>query len=423
MLHYQQAILPGESVGIFPRRKQNVPSQQRAVTTSSVAAKQSTQHVATAAQSPANTLSREREEILRDYAAGIPSVDMSEYFRGVLNEIKEDSVVIDPIATYGSANSISESPSMNVIGLADSSEDEKLLRIIKLLYVLVKRSHNVELQLPVAHSAIIDRRLYFDSLNITSTFNGDINGEIRVNFANLTNMTPPENVVKITILPFMFPHIYRPNNRIFDTFCNKTAYMTLRSVPKTYLAQTRESDAAFTFELNVAQDDNIMMYLAPKEQTFILTQPVSFQSEICVRFQERLPTGTFQNCDLPPSQVLVRRLNEGFPTTFQFIDDYYIGILAPPWATYPVPVLFKSITPNAPSLLDAAMVNDIGFVTSSYSIVGGRGQFTLVWDSTGVVMGVNESIIMLIPKNSIGFSIRFSEVSSKKTNDLVPIHT
>jgi hypothetical protein len=369
---------------------------------------------AAAAPAPAAPTRRELQErtMRRDYAAEMPPVDLSDYFMGVMSQIKDDPVLINP-----SGAQIQTSDGAG----PDDSDTQAIVQAITQVGAHIPTY-------PIGHAAISDTRIYFDTLAIPAAYPGNPNGEIQVRFADLNSTTSPERVVKIALTPFQFPHIYTADTTIFDMFYFGTVFMTIRSIPNTQLTQTRESDMQFTFELRVDNPDSNSLYLTPLEPTFYLTRPLSLLSDLAVQFRVKTPGGGYISCPLPPIQVRVRRTLAPplGPTTFAFVDPtQYIGIIAPPGVLYTVPVLFTALqTTLVPNQLVAGGITRAqGWVSSTF--VQTPPTFNIAWDSSAIPFPANpasDDINLFIPKNSFGFALRFSSVNPSETNDLFPVH-
>jgi len=359
----------------------------------------------------------------RDYAAEMPPVDLSDYFMGVMSQIKDDPVLINP---SGAQIQTSDGAS------ADDSDTQAIVQAITQVGAHIPTY-------PIGHAAISDTRIYFDTLAIPSAYPGNPNGEIQVRFADLNSTTSPERVVKIALTPFQFPHIYTVDTTIFDMFFFGTVFMTIRSIPNTQLTQTRESDMQFTFELRVDNPDSNSLYLTPLEPTFYLTRPLSLLSDLSVQFRVKTPGGGYVSCPLPPIQVRVRRMLAplGGPTNFAFVDTTtYTGVIAPPGVVYTVPVLFTALqTTLVPNQLVAAGITRAqGWVSHTYAQIlpiplppppDPTVSFQIDWDSSAIPFPANpasDDINLFIPKNSFGFALRFSSVNPSETNDLFPVH-
>ena len=349
----------------------------------------------------------------QEYRAGHSNVNLDDYFMGVIRQFKDDSAVMNPMNITIS----SDSTASTVVATNDT---EALLQ--QLAEKIANRASVVDLSNPIGHSAIDDTRVYFDTLIMSQAYSGYASGEIPMQFVDLNGTRPPDRIVKITVTPFNFPHIYTTGTTIFDMFYFRSVFMTVRFVPTTHLIQSSQPNELFTYELYVDDIDSSAVYLRPLEPTFCLKQPVTVTGDLTVRFQTRNPNGTgFIGCPIPPTRVLVTRTASGpLPTpftTFTIQGGIYIGILAPPGATYTVPIIFQNFN-TPPSALEAALVNQVGWASSTFVA---PSSFNIPID-TSAIPGLNDTYIF-IPKNGVSFTIRFSSLQSTKTNDLLPIHT
>lgn len=349
-----------------------------------------------------------------EYRAGHSNVNLDDYFMGVIGQFKDDSAVMNPM----NITIHSDSASSTVVATNDT---EALLQ--QLAEKIANRASVVDLSNPIGHSAIDDTRVFFDTLIMSQAYSGYASGEIPMQFVDLNGTRPPDRIVKITVTPFNFPHIYTANTTTFDMFYFRSVFMTVRFVPTMHLIQSSQPNELFTFELYVDDIDSGAVYLRPLEPTFCLKQPVTVTGDLTVRFQTRNPNGTgFIGCPIPPTRVLVTRTASGAGppvfTTFTMQGGIYIGALAPPGATYTVPIIFQNYN-TPPSLLEAAIVNQVGWASSTFVA---PSSFNIPIDTSAIVLGSNETYIF-IPKNGVSFTIRFSSLQSTKTNDLLPIHT
>lgn len=422
MQRLNQVSLPSESrnnTGVIrrnqPMHKQAPHPQQAQSLVATILAQQSAQPPA----APQHEVKDKKdagiinEMIEKEYYAGNESVNMTDYFLGTLNQFKDDSAVMNPMNVELSATSegIATTNAGSVIAQLSTGPKASL----------------VDIAMPIGHSAIDDTRVYYDTSILTQAYGGYANGEIPMQFVDLNGITPPDRIVKITLAPFNFPHIYTTGTTVFDLFYFRTIFMTIRFVPTTHLFQSAAPNDLFTFELNVDDIDSQAVYLVPKEPTFCLKQPVNVTGDLAVKFQTKNPIGTgFTPCPIPPTRIRVRRTIAALGiTTFQIVSaNIYIGALAPPAAIYTVPVIFQRFTvaPVPLTALETVVLGNAlipGQWQTSNFLIG--GTFTIPCDTVAVPFGTDDMFIY-VPKNTIGISMRFSSLQSTKTNDLFPIH-
>jgi len=355
----------------------------------------------------------------QDYYAGRSIVNTDAYFLGVINQFKDDSSVMNPMGV--TIRNESADPTVTTSTTTVTSDAEALMQ--QLADKLTTRANMVDLVLPIGHSAIDDTRVYFDTLILSRAYSGYASGEIPMQFVDINGTSPPDRIVKITLTPFNFPHIYTANTTVFDMFYFRSVFMTVRFVPSTHLIQSAQPNDMFTYELYVEDIDSSAVYLRPLEQTFCLKQPISVTGDLTVRFQTRSPTGTgFTNCPIPPTRIRAIRTATGpLPTpftTFALQDGVYIGAIAPPAATYTVPILFQNYNTGAAiTPLEVFLVDQIGYQSLTFVA---PNLFNIAVDTT---LYAGTDIYVFVPKNSVAFTMRFSCLQSTRTNDLFPLHT
>lgn len=348
---------------------------------------------------------------------GDAPVNLGDYFMGVLGQFRDESEVLNPMnaGIYGDVSAGSASTDTGVImqELASSTT----------------RPQSVEWPIPLLHSAISDTRIYIDTLTMSGAYAGFANGELATQFADVRGLTVPDRVVKITLGSFNFPHIHSATTTIFDAFYFRSVFVSFRFIPTAQQVQTAQPNELFTFECFVDDIDSSAVMLRPLEPTFCLSQPITPSGNLAVRFQTRAPSGRgFVACPIPPTRVRVARTTAapGGPTTFTITDSTAIDDLAPVGSTYVVPVIFADYPTStivASAALRTLLFAETGFATSNFTI--GK-TFTIPLDSSAypVPPGPDrEEYYLIIPKNSIAFSVRFSCLQSNKTNELLPLHT
>lgn len=361
-------------------------------------------------------------ELAQEFRTGTTSVNMDDYFKGVLSQFKEDSAVMNPMNITITPDEYS--------GAKTGDEAEAV--ITRLAAQAAVKSSLVDFVGPIGHSAIDDTRIFCDTLVRPQSYAGYPSGEIPMQFVEFNGISPPDRIVKITLSPFNFPHVYLPTTTVFDLFYFRSVFMSIRFVPTTHLIQSSSPNELFTFELYVNHIDSSAVYLTPIEPTFILKQPVSVTGDLTVKFQVRSPSGGFIDCPIPALRVTVRRYLAPFggPTTFLIVDGSYIGVLAPYGALYSVPIVFQTIPP-APPADSVFLAGTSGQPASNFRdiVVPGVGTFPafdIPADTSGIPPpppGAEDRSYIFIPKNGVSFNIRFSSLQPNKTNDLIPIHT
>ena len=360
-----------------------------------------------------------RQAAMGEYYAGKDIVNLDDYFLGTLKQFENDSSVLNPMNI-----SIVPDSSASTTTTATTSSTEELLQ--KLVKSAPTVSSTVDIAVPIGHSAIDDTRIFFDTLVLPQSYNGYPSGEIPIQFADLNGMSSPERVVKMTLSPFNFPHIYAESTTIFDTFYFRTVYMTVRFVPTTHLVQSKTPNDLFTYELTVQDIDSSAVFLVPFEPTFIMKQPVTSTGDLTVRFERRTQRGGMAACQIPPTRVRATYTANGAGppafTRFQLPVGMYIGVLAPAAVTYTVPIVFQVINPAAPTAMETDLITAQGaeFQTSNFTWnpITRISTFDIPYNC---LVGGGD-IFMFIPKNGVSFAVRFSCAQANRTNDLIPIH-
>lgn len=363
---------------------------------------------------------RAQEAVSADFRAGRSIVNVDDYFLATLGQFKDDSSVMNPMNV--SLQPAPEHMGADEAAAGDATDTELLLT--QLADKIATKSSAVDVIWPIGHSAIDDTRVYIDTLVASQTYGGYLNGEIPMQFNDFNGITPPDRIVKITMSPFNFPHVYLPTTTVFDLFYFRSVFMSMHFVPTTHMVQPKSPNDFFTFELYVNNIDSTAVYLVPIEPTFCLKQPVNVTGDLSIRFQVRSPTGSgFMNCPIPPIRIHVVRTvaPPGGPTTFTLDQSQYIGVLAPAGALYTVPVLFQQYGPVVPlTPLEQLFINTTGFPAGTF-VAGPPGTFTVPVDSSAFPVPGGDFYIF-IPKNGVSFTLRFSSLQPTRTNDLFPVH-
>jgi hypothetical protein len=356
---------------------------------------------------------------MQDHRAGHEMVNMDDYFIGVLSQFKDDSEVLNPMNIAIQSNDTPGEPTTNT--------EEVLTRLAERV---AAKNAVVDIAIPIAHSAIDDTRVFFDTLVLQQAYTGYPSGEIPIQFNAFNGLSSPDRVVKITIPSFNFPHIYLPSSVVFDVMYFRSVFMTFTFVPLTNAVQVQPPNNMFTFELYVDRIDSNSVYLIPLEPTFILKQPITISGDANIRFQVRDPRGGMVACQIPPTRVTVRR--QAWPlalTTFIIVDGTDINVLAPYGVLYTVPITFLPFSPTAWPLGQALSESTTGFQASNFRpIVTPGGTFPgfdipfATWGVPPAPPGMEDRLYIFIPKNAISFTFRLSCLQSTKTNDLIPIH-
>ena len=373
----------------------------------------------------ARTQSRERE-MMREYRAQIPDVDLRGYLMNTLSGMQDEDVtlnpqgigiVVDPFSGGTGSTDIAPAPG------GDTSSIENDIAAIA-AKIAIGGPIPVDPAMPVGHVSIDDTRLYFDSLITSTALNGYASGDVAIRFSEHNGLTTPTRVVKITIGRFYFPHIYLANNTVFDLFYHRSVFLTLSVVPTTHLVQTATPNALFTFELHVADIDSNALLLEPIEPTFCLKQAITISGDIIAQFRVRSTRGLgFVPCPIPPIQVVATRVaTDAVSTTFD-LGALYIGVLAPPGATYTVPIYIRRpVTVPLPSdPFVTFIVNDtVGYQSSTFTITN---RFSIPVSSLAFPVLATDQVIIFIPKNSFSLMVRFSSAQTSVTNGLFPVHS
>lgn len=375
----------------------------------------------------ARAQSRERE-MMREYRAQVPPVDLRGYLMNTLSSMQDEDVtlnpqgigiVVDPFA--GGAGGESSAP---VPGSDSSSLENDVAAIAG--KIAISGAIQVDPTMPVGHISIDDTRLYFDSLIMPASLDGYASGDVAIRFSEHNGLTTPTRVVKITINRFYFPHIYLDTSTVFDLFYHRSVFLTLSVVPTTNLVQTATPNMLFTFELHVASIDSNALLLEPVEPTFCLKQPITIAGDIVAQFRVRSSRGLgFIPCPIPPLQVMATRVFPPIPptpTTFS-IGGAYIGVLAPPGAIYTVPIYIRRIPGLVPDTAFIATLFAAGDEYQAGTFVA-PNTFTIPFVDTGAIpFNANDRVFIFIPKNAFAMMIRFSSAQSTVTNGLFPVHS
>jgi len=437
MYSQQPARLPGASQPIFTSRiaarqsaMQLPPAPQRPI---SVArdpppARSSTIDSSTLSGTlpPARPMTT-REMLDREYrSTANPPVSTRDYFMGVLQGIshESDSVMQNP----GGASIVT--------GHEDQVEDDTD-KSVQHLQTISQKLENIDKTLVLGRGSIGDTGIFISTSAIQQLLPGNPLGEIQLSFADFNNMQPPTRIVKITLLPFYFPHIFPAGNVVFDFMYYGSVMISIRSVSQTQSSQTQDPDVQFNFLARVEEPTGAAVRLVPVNETVYFANPVSLQSEFIVRFSVLSHLGTWVEYPIPAIRILVRRTANANPTPFQILDPVYVGsALAAPGALYTVPVFFQNVQPIQPHFALGALVNNVGYNSSNFSAVS--PHFTVDANTIATLMPAfrmidpgpppvfapenSDDMYLYIPKNVINFHMRFSSVVSSRTNDLFPIH-
>lgn len=392
MQRQEPTLLPGESAPVFIRRSGAVTAGRGGDKSRIIRAPPVAPPVAPPTAPPMTqsalpiALGEQAGPTLQDYRAGRSLVNIDDYFLGVLGQCPLDSSVMGPL---GPEEKQSASPAREI----------------------------------APTNAIFDTRAFIDTLAQPSAFNGFPNGIIPFQFADLGGASPPDNVIEIALSPFNFPRANVPGSA-FGALYFKTVYATVQCVPATLQTQTIAPNSPFTFELRVSQSDAdydpTMVYLMPSEPTFSLKQPITTTGDLTIRFQTRSPAGGFIPYPIPPTRVhVMRKTAMGNITTMTMSKGESVSAIAPIGATYSVPILFLNYnTGTAITPLEAQLVNAAGYHASNFVSNGSTESFDIDADTTNAG---GSDIYAFVPKNGVALKIRFTSISTTKTNGLLPV--
>lgn len=350
---------------------------------------------------------------------GIPN--MRAYLMNALQTEDESSVINPHGTTYSVATYSGSDMGLSEEVAADASGEEVSTKLSEIIARIIALK-TVDVSWPIGHAAMDDTRIFVDTLQMSNALGGFINGTIPLQFSHFNNISAPDRIVKITILPFSFPHIHTRTSTVFDFFYFRKVYMTIAFIPATSQIQSTAPNELFTMELDVDDIDAQAVTLRPVSPTYTLGRPVSGVTDLSISFRTAHPNlSGFVPCAIPPLRIRAQCTHcDAVYTEFTIVDGSYIGVLAPDAATYQVAVFVTRTTSGIPpTAFEAAFDTGIGHL--AYQFAAATSTFRTVTPG-GAPMPIGEFMWIIIPKNRVSFTMRFSCTQSTTTNHLIPVH-
>lgn len=281
---------------------------------------------------------------------------------------------------------------------------------------------------PQQRIGLDDTYIFLDSLARDAS--GNIaEGQMQWTLSTLNQNQPIQNCTMIQLSDFYFPLIKNAPTAP-DYFFYRRVYMQITSLPTTQAVMGADR-ALHHFAFDIASVNSIAVQLTATEggRTFYFRQPITDLSRFNVTFMVPSRTGSgFTPIPIHADRVTVEAVPGTNPARFRILDNTVAPLVDLPTlpATFPA-VPYVPPTPVA--------VNFVGFASTQPNLNMSVGSIAGVY--VDELVSMNEFTIsslsfatlavpvicqMIIGKNRIQISARFSSINTASSNYVQPTH-
>lgn len=286
------------------------------------------------------------------------------------------------------------------------------------------------LPVPISGSVgIEDIYLFFDSLTNAKDSSSDLSsGEIKFSIATLNNSQPIDNCIQIKLGDFYFPMVKNASASP-EFYYFRRVYAQITSLPTTQSILAANTQQ-FHFEFDIETLGSAAVRLIPLEQSFYFRQPITGMNEFNLRFYvpSGRPDGSLKRIPIHKDKLVVQAVAGSNPARFTVLagdstSPIYDSAALPTTfpgvdltLTTPVAVYFDGFS-SGDTTIDSAVGTLEGhyvtkLLTDAYTFEVGALNFT--------TLASNVQATMVIPKNRVAVSCRFTSLKNQNTNYIAP---
>lgn len=252
-----------------------------------------------------------------------------------------------------------------------------------------------------------DYEFHFDSID-RDTSSDMSNGEMKWSISALNNNRDLKNCVEMRVGPIYFPRVNTAPG-CPDYFFYRKVYMQILNLPVTQ-AIIGSKGNQYHFEFDVENLNSVAVKLKPTKETFFFQRPVSSLTDLAVRFM--IPHN-FRRISIPKDVVTIQSVNNSNPARFTItsgdLTTDLLGTLGPTILPGTAVYINSFLSANA-NVNNNVNTNDGLYITN---IINATTFEIASLDLTSIPPTIGT---MIIPKNHVGFPMRFTSVSDQPTN-------
>lgn len=202
-------------------------------------------------------------------------------------------------------------------------------------------------------------------------------------------------------------------------------FMSILTLPTTQAIQA-QNGITFNYEFDIATLGSAAAFLTPVAPTIYLSAPQTSLTDFQLQFfAPSMNVSGFTPINIPNDTLTVIAVSGTTPATFNIVNDTIYHLQMPIPAAFPVApsnpaeiaVYFNSFSSGVQAL-DIAMASTAGYFVTNFT---SSTQFQ-IQGLDFATLGANTTATMIIPKNRIAFTARFTCTSATNTNYLVGVH-